>query len=133
MTISTERASGRLLAPKTTRVTIRQFELVCDKPAASGGTDRGPMASEYLLAALASCTLTTTHRIAEQRGVALQLEVDAEMDFDDRGEVVGFRLRERVRSSAPRQEVETVLRLSERVCTISKLLGRKPDRLVEFV
>lgn len=133
MTITTERASGRLVAPKTTRIQVRQFELIQDKPPESGGTDQGPMASEYLLAALVACTLTTARRIAEQRKVEMTVEADAEMDFDDRGEIVGFRLIERVRSPADRKAVETVLALSERACTISKLLGQKPERVVHFL
>jgi uncharacterized OsmC-like protein len=128
--VSTERAVGELRSPKSTRLQVRQFTLIQDKPPASGGTDEGPMASEYLLAALASCTLTTAARIAEQRKVAMSLVAEAEMDFDDRGEVTAIRLLEKVRSDAPPKDVETVLHLTERACTISKLLAVKPSRSV---
>ncbi|MHB8586776.1 MAG: OsmC family protein [Thermoplasmatota archaeon] len=130
--MSTEIARGELLGPKSTRIQIRQFTLIQDKPPESGGNDRGPMASEYLLAALAACTLTTAARIAATRHVEMTLRVETQMDFDDRGEVSGFRMTERVDSKAERKDVETVLNLTERACTISKLLARKPDRIVEI-
>ncbi|HVL47817.1 MAG TPA: OsmC family protein [Candidatus Thermoplasmatota archaeon] len=121
---STEIARAVLVAPKTTEIAIRGHTIRCDKPADLGGTDSGPMASEYLLAALASCTLTTMRKIAEKRKVELgSLACVTEMDFDDRGVVVAMRLRVEVGGTASDKDVETVFRLSEKACTISQLLS----------
>src|SRR5687767_5279072 len=53
--------------PASTRAFARHHEFVIDKLPSNGGTDDGPMASEYLLGALGSCQITTAHKIAAKR------------------------------------------------------------------
>jgi putative redox protein len=58
---------------------IRGFDLVADEPEADGGQDEGPKPTEYLAAALASCTAITIEMYADRKGWQLDdLEVVAE-------------------------------------------------------
>jgi putative redox protein len=58
---------------------IRGFDLVADEPEADGGQDEGPKPTEYLAAALASCTAITIEMYADRKGWPLDdLEVVAE-------------------------------------------------------
>lgn len=102
-----------------------------DRPADMGGGDAGPMASELVLIALASCTTTTALKIATKRKVALtDVRCEASMDFDERGEVIDVRLRVDVESHDDEQDVLKVFELAERACTITKLLAIEPDVVV---
>ncbi len=49
------------------RVDIRDFILFIDEPKESGGTDKAPTPSEYLLAALASCMGITMKMYADRK------------------------------------------------------------------
>jgi putative redox protein len=58
---------------------VRGFELVADEPEDNGGADEGPRPTEYLAAALASCTAITIEMYADRKGWELgDLEVVAE-------------------------------------------------------
>ena len=104
-----------------------------DRPHDMGGQNGGPMASELLLIALASCQSTTAWKIAEKRGVNLaDVAIEAAMDFDERGEATGIRLRIDVVSPSPEKDVLKVFELAERSCTISKLLALEPQRAVHY-
>jgi uncharacterized OsmC-like protein len=108
------------VAPKTTRATARHHSFYVDKPPASGGTDKGPMASEYFLASLASCHITTAHKIAEKRRVGLEaVRIRAGAWFD--GDLMTrIRLDIYVKGRVSAEERDTVFRLTERICTISQ-------------
>ena len=53
------------------RVEAGGFDLVVDEPPSSGGTGTGPMPTEYLLAALASCYALALNWAAGKRGITL--------------------------------------------------------------
>lgn len=108
------------VAPKTTRATARHHTFFVDKPPASGGTDKGPMASEYFLAALASCHITTAHKVAEKRRVGLEhVRIRAGTWFE--GDLMTrVRLDIYVKGTLSDEDRETVFRLTERICTISQ-------------
>jgi uncharacterized OsmC-like protein len=114
-----ELAEVETVAPKTTHARVRGHSFYIDKPPAKGGTDRGPMASEYFLASLASCH-TTAHKVAEKRRVQLDaVRVRAGCWFD--GDLISrIRLEIQTRGSLTEEERETVFRLTERICTISQ-------------
>jgi hypothetical protein len=65
------------------RVTASGFELVVDEPERSGGTGTGPMPTEYLLAAMASCYALALAWAAGKRGITLpSLAVTATGTYD---------------------------------------------------
>jgi uncharacterized OsmC-like protein len=108
------------VTPKSTRAKARHHTFVIDKPPTSGGTDRGPMASEYFLASLASCHITTAHKIAEKRqGTIDKIRINGTLHLD--GDLItNIVLNIQVKSKIPLDELETIFRLTERICTISR-------------
>jgi putative redox protein len=51
----------------TSNGTVRTHTVVIDRPAAKGGTDRGPMGGEYLLIALGGCFMSNLLAAARTR------------------------------------------------------------------
>ena len=67
-------------------VTIRQFTVPVDEPAALGGSDSAPNPVELVLAALASCQEITYRLYADALGIPLNgVTVELEGDIDLRG------------------------------------------------
>lgn len=129
--MSTEIVTARMADRHGVRWQARDLAGRTDRPADLGGHNGGPMASEHLLIALASCQTTTAWKIAEKRGVTLaDVRIEAAMDFDERGEATGIRLRIEVESPSAEKDVLKVFELAERSCTISKLLAVEPERVV---
>lgn len=119
------------VTPRTTRARARHHAFVIDKPVGSGGTDEAPMASEYFLASLASCHITTAHKIAERRRVPLdRVRIQArqwiEGDF-----ITKIRLEIFVRGALTEDERETIFRLTERICTISQATRVPIERRIQ--
>lgn len=57
--------------------------LLTDEPAAHGGADRGPSATQVLGAALAACTAATLEMYARRKGWEVQpLEVTVEVSYE---------------------------------------------------
>ena len=108
------------VTPATTRARARHHEFLIDKLPPSGGTDKAPMASEYFLASLASCHITTAHKVAQRRRVDLAaVKVRATAWFD--GDLISkIRLEIRTRGALTAEDRDTVFRLTERICTISR-------------
>lgn len=111
----------------------RSIALVVDKPPKLGGTDRGPMPSEFFLAAIGSCNLMTARRIAEKRKVpytSLACQADAHFSGSDIEKVV---LAFTVKSDADASAWETVFRLAEKTCTISRATSCKIEHTIVVV
>lgn len=105
-------------------VTMRQHKLVQDKPVASGGQDEGPMSSELLLAGLLGCQNSTFVKVAAKRKVPATIQsLHGELEFRD-GDIVGIRVAFVI--AAPPEvldkDLETCLRLTDKTCTISRVL-----------
>ena len=65
------------------RVEAAGFELIVDEPPGSGGTGTGPMPTEYLLAAMASCYALALNWAAGKRNMSLpRLAVTATGTYD---------------------------------------------------
>src|SRR6516225_8120813 len=65
------------------RVNASGFDLVVDEPPSAGGTGTGPMPTEYLLAALASCYALALQWAAGKRGLTLpEITVTATGTYD---------------------------------------------------
>lgn len=120
------------ITPKTTRATARHHTFTIDKPATSGGTDKGPMASEYFLASLASCHITTAHKVAEKRGVKIDKIRITGRQWIDGDFITRIHLDIAVKGTATPQDLETIFRLTERICTISKATSVPVERAVRI-
>ncbi|HJQ93152.1 MAG TPA: OsmC family protein, partial [Candidatus Thermoplasmatota archaeon] len=105
-------------------VVLRGHTLVQDKPQASGGKDEGPMASELLLAGLLACQHSTFVKVAGKRKVeATVRDIKGEMSFAD-GDIASVRVKFHLAAPAATtdQALGTVLKLTDRTCTISRAL-----------
>lgn len=90
-----------------TEVRIRDHVLICDEPAARGGTDQGAAPVEVLIAALAGCTNVILNRVAEMQGARIEgLRIEARAELDTRG------IREGLDLALPIPRVELTLELA---------------------
>ncbi|MBW3582946.1 MAG: OsmC family protein [Euryarchaeota archaeon] len=108
----------------------RAVGFVVDKPPAFGGTDRGPMPSEYFAAAIASCNMMTARRIAAKRKVGyeqIKCRALVHLEGSDIDKVV---LAFEVVSDAAVDDWETVFRLADRTCTVSRATKCAIERTV---
>jgi putative redox protein len=106
------------------RVSAAGFDLIVDEPLEAGGTGTGPMPTEYLLAAMASCYALALSWAAGKRGVSLpDLAVTATGVYD--GPRFGA-LQLRVATSAPADVVSPLLQPALRVCYVSNTLASSP-------
>jgi uncharacterized OsmC-like protein len=120
--MDTEAGTATPRSAVSVAVTLRGHTVVQDKPATSGGADKGPMASELLLAALLGCQNSTFVKVAAKRRVEARLHrLDGEMDFQD-GAISALRVRFTLATDATDEQVATVLRLTDKACTISQAL-----------
>ena len=106
------------------RVEASGFEMVVDEPPDSGGTGTGPMPTEFLLAALASCYTLALNWAAGKRGISLPgLEVTATGTYDG---PKFRRLQLTVSCDAPAEQVERLLEPALRVCYVSNTIALSP-------
>lgn len=118
-----EDATATPRSPVACTVTARGHTLIQDKPPASGGDDEGMMASELLLASLLACQLSTFHKVAAKRRTDLRAEsLHGELHFDDKGDIDRIELAWTLAGEADDNQKETVLRLTDKACTISRAL-----------
>jgi len=103
---------------------------------ASGGDGSFACSGDMLLQALVACAGVTLRSVATNRGIAIAGTVRAEGDLDfrgtmgvDRGAPVGFsaiRLRFELDSTASAEDLEAVLKATERYCVVYQTLARPP-------
>ena len=106
------------------RVSAAGFDLIVDEPPEAGGTGAGPMPTEYLLAAMASCYALALSWAAGKRGVSLpDLAVTATGVYD--GPRFGA-FQFRVATSAPADVVEPLIQPALRVCYVSNTIALSP-------
>jgi putative redox protein len=106
------------------RVEAGGFDLVVDEPPSSGGTGTGPMPTEFLLAAMASCYALALNWAAGKRGMTLPgLAVTATGTYDG---PKFKRLQLMVTCDAPDDEVERLLEPALRVCYVSNTITLSP-------
>jgi uncharacterized OsmC-like protein len=112
------------------RVQAGSFELIVDEPPSSGGTGTGPMPTEYLLTAMASCYTLALNWAAQKRGIALPgLAVTATGTYDG---PKFSRLQLTVTCDAPAEEVERLIQPALRACYVSNTIALSPPVEVEL-
>jgi uncharacterized OsmC-like protein len=105
---------------------------------ATGGTGLELCSGDMLLEALVACAGVTLKAVATALEVPLEAaKVSAEGDLDFRGTLgvdktarVGFsaiRLTFDIRSDAPQDKLDTLLRLTEKYCVVLQTLSSSPD------
>ncbi len=118
-----ESATAEPRTPLSCTVTARGHTMVQDKPAEFGGTDDGPMASEFLLASLLACQLSTFAKVAAKRrkDIAPQ-SIRGDLHFNDAGDISHVDVYWSFDTDMDASALETLVRLTDRACTISKAL-----------
>src|SRR5215510_5976255 len=100
------------------------FGLIVDEPESAGGTGAGPMPTEYLLAAMASCYALALQWAAGKRGITLPgLTVTATGTYDGPR---FSRLQLSVSSQLPPEQVEPLVKPALRACYVSNTLAAAP-------
>jgi uncharacterized OsmC-like protein len=105
---------------------------------ATGGSGAELCSGDMLLEALVACAGVTLKAVATSMGIALRSgQVAAEGDIDFRGTLgvdkqaaVGFtdiRLRFELDTDAPQEQLDTLLKLTERYCVVLQTLKRSPS------
>ena len=110
---------------------------------ASGGDGSQLCSGDMLLEALAACAGVTLQAVSTSLGIPVAAgTIQAEGDLDFRGTLavdreapVGFsaiRLRFEIESEASEEELETLLKLTERYCVVFQTLAVKPELSAEL-
>jgi putative redox protein len=100
------------------------FSLTVDEPPEVGGTGRGPMPTDLLLASLSSCYALALAWAARKQGLDLaDLTVSATGTYD--GQCFGA-LELSVRTSLPADVVEPLIEPAKQVCYVSNTLADPP-------
>jgi len=106
------------------RVSAGGFDLVVDEPESAGGTGTGPMPTEYLLAAMASCYALALSWAAGKRGITLPgLTVTAIGSYDGPRFT---RLQLAVAADAAPGVIERLVEPALRVCYVSNTIATAP-------
>ena len=116
-----ETATAVPRSPVSATIAVRDHVIIQDKPPASGGQDLGAMSSELLLAGLLGCQLSTFYKVAQKRRSDVRaLSIRGDMHFEH-GDIARIDLHWTFSGGADR-ELDTLTRLTEKTCTISKAL-----------
>ncbi len=122
--MDTETATATPTSPVSCKVEMRDHVMVQDKPAASGGRDTGPMASEHLLTALLSCQLSTFYKVAAKRNADVAAQsIRGDLHFNEAGDIDHVSLHWHIKGDAKDAAIDTIVRLTDKVCTISRVLS----------
>jgi uncharacterized OsmC-like protein len=128
----TPAVEARWLGGYRARVSTRHFTVEVDEPPSAGGTDAGPMPTEYLLISLASCFALAIGHVARRDGVELEpFSVTAQGTYD--GPCLSdVELSVRFEGPAPAVTDELLVK-ARRVCYVSNTLARQPTLTARVV
>ncbi|MCG6930214.1 MAG: OsmC family protein [Desulfofustis sp.] len=137
------KARGRIGAGITCKVETGKALVEAGLHPATGGDGLSACSGDMLLEALVACAGVTLRAVATAIGVDLKdATVSAEGDLDFRGTLsvsreapVGFktvRLRFDLDSDATPDELESLIKLTERYCVVYQTLSRTPDMSVAY-
>jgi uncharacterized OsmC-like protein len=133
----TLRAQGRIGEGVTCSVETGRALVEAGLHPATGGTGLSACSGDMLLQALVACAGVTLNAVATALGIALrEASVKAEGDLDFRGTLgvsketpVGFqriRLQFALVTDASDEQLDTLLRLTERYCVVYQTLAHPP-------
>jgi uncharacterized OsmC-like protein len=137
----TLKAEGHLGEGVTCRVQTAKALVEAGLHPATGGDGRSLCSGDMLLEALVACAGVTLNAVATAIGISLKdATVRAEGDLDFRGTLgvdkqapVGFkriRLQFSFDTDAPQEQIDTLLRLTERYCVVYQTLKQPPEIIV---
>ena len=138
----TLRAQGRVAEGVSCRVDTGKGLVTAGLHPGTGGTGLAACSGDMLLEALVACAGVTLAAVATALGIELRdASVSAEGDLDFRGTLglsrevpVGFqavRLRFALDTDASDEQLDTLLRLTERYCVVYQTLAQPPALSVE--
>ena len=117
------RAVASSLGGYSVDVTMRQHHIRVDEPPQDGGSDSGPMPTELLCGALASCFVVALQFVAGKRDLELpDLEVVVTAERAGR-ELRYGRFIVDARCRLPRGDLEHLIARAAQVCWVSKTLS----------
>jgi len=133
----TLRAQGRLGEGLSCKVETGKALVVAGLHPATGGSGLAACSGDMLLEALVACAGVTLNAVATALGITLRdATLQAEGDLDFRGTLgvskeapVGFReirLNFTLDTDASEEQLDTLLRLTERYCVVYQTLARPP-------
>lgn len=137
----TLRAQGRLADGLSCKIETGKALVTAGLHPATGGSGLGACSGDMLLEALVACAGVTLNAVATALGIELRdAQLRAEGDLDFRGTLgvskdasVGFqgiRLSFTLDTDASDEQLETLLRLTERYCVVYQTLVRPPTMTV---
>ncbi len=104
------------------RADVRDFILFVDEPLSSGGTDKSPTPSEYVLVALASCMGITMNMYAKRKGWNTgKITVNCTYKNNDNGEQYIYKIIDFENTLSEDQENRLAFIASK--CPVSKMLN----------
>jgi len=138
----TLRAQGRVAEGVSCRVDTGKGLVTAGLHPGTGGSGLAACSGDMLLEALVACAGVTLAAVATALGIELRdASVSAEGDLDFRGTLglarevpVGFqavRLRFALDTDASDEQLDTLLRLTERYCVVYQTLAQPPALSVE--
>ncbi len=138
----TLRAHGRLGEGVSCKIETGKALVVAGLHPATGGNGLSACSGDMLLEALVACAGVTLNAVATALGITLrEATLQAEGDLDFRGTLgvskevpVGFqsiRLHITLDTDASQEQLDTLLRLTERYCVVYQTLAHPPVLLVK--
>jgi uncharacterized OsmC-like protein len=133
----TLRAQGRLGEGVSCKIETGKTLVVAGLHPATGGSGQSACSGDMLLEALVACAGVTMNAVATALGIELRNAwLQAEGDLDFRGTLglskevpVGFqsiRLQVTLETDASEEQLDTLLRLTERYCVVYQTLAHPP-------
>jgi uncharacterized OsmC-like protein len=137
----TLRTQGRMGEDVSCKIETGKALVVAGLHPATGGSGLNACSGEMLLEALVACAGVTLNAVATAIGVELRdATLQAEGDLDFRGTLgvsknvpVGLqniRLQITLDSDAPEEQLDTLIRLTERYCVVYQTLSHPPEIVV---
>lgn len=139
--VLTLRAQGRLGEGVTCKIETGKATIIAGLHEATGGHGLSACSGDMLLEALVACAGVTLNAVATSLGVELRdASITAEGDLDFRGTLgvskeapVGLqdiRVRFELDTDASEEQLDTLIRLTERYCVVYQTLAHPPKLMV---